>query len=364
MDIKFPYQSWEQELSTNNFPVPAPKDIVKQLHSLHNASALTTLAKVWVYGIVECAHGGIRLDFSASPADGSLQYETASLINRIKAGETELFCELIQPYIAAVNGICHSILRNKPDTEDAAQNTLLKAFTHIGELRAEQSFKTWLLQIAINEARMRIRKDRKHLFDSLSEEIPETEEDNFKPRRFAAWRDIPLQELECKQIRDALGRALMSLDYKYRDVILLRDVQQLSVSQVAGILGISECAVTSRLHRARLQMREELAPLFGKPGTGSMSMSMVVNMGKRYLRRIVNCKTVVRQLSNYVDGEIDPHLRASIIEHLKLCQRCSVLLDSTYKLLKIIGDGRVFEVSEEQNSQLYRIVCGQVLRKS
>jgi RNA polymerase sigma-70 factor (ECF subfamily) len=91
-----------------------------------------------------------------------------------------------------------------------------------------------------------------------------TEEDEFRPRQFADWREIPSDILERKEIREAVQNALSSLPEKYREVFVLRDMLHLSVAETARVLGLTMPAVKTQSHRARLQMREQLAPVFGK----------------------------------------------------------------------------------------------------
>jgi len=135
------------------------------------------------------------------------------------------------------------------------------AFTHIDRFRGECKFSTWIIQICINEARLKIRKTRKHLYESIDE--PENGEDgDYFPRDFADWREIPSEALQRKELREALQRALASLPEKYREVLILRDMQHLSIEETAQVLGIGKGNVKTRLLRARLQMRDALAPGF------------------------------------------------------------------------------------------------------
>jgi len=187
--------------------------------------------------------------------------EEVALIGRISAGEKHLFYELIQPYERSVYIAAYSVLQNEADAEDAAQEAFVKAFAHLATFRKESKFSTWLIQIAINEARMKRRKDRKSLYESVDE--PQTGEDgDYSPKDFADWREIPSETLQRTELRQAIQRALASLDQKYREVFVMRDVQNLSITETAETLGISEASVKTRLLRARLQMREALAPGF------------------------------------------------------------------------------------------------------
>jgi RNA polymerase sigma-70 factor (ECF subfamily) len=193
--------------------------------------------------------------------------DESALIERIRGGEKALFYELIRPYERSVYLSAYSVLHNQADAEEVVQETLLKAFTHLDQLRSTDKFKSWLLLININEARMRRRKDRHHLYESLEEHAMETDEGEFMPRQFADWRDIPSDIAERKEIQAAVRSALDSLPDKYRAVFVLRDMQHLSVAETATILELTVPAVKTQLHRARLQMREQLAPIFGKRWT-------------------------------------------------------------------------------------------------
>ena len=183
----------------------------------------------------------------------------AELIERICRGESELFYDLIQPYERSVFMAALSISQNEADAEEVAQEAMLKAFANLKQFRSEAKFSTWLVQITINEARMRRRKDRKSLYDSI-DEGKKDEEGDYIPLDFADWREIPSEALERDQLKRALAKALASLGEKYREVFVLRDVQHLSIAETASILGITEASVKTRLLRARLQMRDALAP--------------------------------------------------------------------------------------------------------
>jgi RNA polymerase sigma-70 factor, ECF subfamily len=188
------------------------------------------------------------------------------LVRRACEGDKDAFYCLVRPCERAIYVAAVSILNNPADAEEVAQEAVLKAFTHLAGFRAEAKFSTWLIQITINEARLRLRKDRRHLYDSLDERRTDAEGD-YDPKDFADWREIPSEELKRSELRNALQRAMATLAPKYREVLILRDVQSLSTQETAEILGISEGNVKTRLLRARLQMRDALAP--GIDGTWS-----------------------------------------------------------------------------------------------
>ena len=194
-----------------------------------------------------------------------------SLLRRVQGGENELFYELIRPYERRVYATALAILRNPTDAEDVAQEAMLKALKHIRQFRAEAKFSTWLIQITVNEARMRRRKDRSSLIEPIDDR--RDDEGDYAPRDFIDWREIPLETLERKEIREKLAEALASLGEKYREVFILRDMQHLSIEETANVLGISTASVKTRLLRARLMLRDLLAPGFGGSWTTRLSFA-------------------------------------------------------------------------------------------
>jgi len=184
------------------------------------------------------------------------------LIRRVLGGDAEAFYQLVRPYERAVFLAAVAIVKNDADAEEVAQEAILKAFKALGRFRREAKFSTWLIQIAINEAKMKLRKDRRHLYESI-DQGQQNDDGDYIPRDFADWREIPSQALERRELRDALGKALESLPEKYREILILRDVNHLSITETAQILRLSEANVKTRLSRARLQMRDALASGFG-----------------------------------------------------------------------------------------------------
>jgi RNA polymerase sigma-70 factor, ECF subfamily len=188
-----------------------------------------------------------------------LDSKEAELIRRVCDGEHEAFEELVRPYERLVYVTAISILKNPADAEEVAQESVLKAFSKLSSFREESKFSTWLVQITHNEARMRVRKDRRHLYEPIDGQKQDLQGD-YRPRDFADWRPIPSEMLERNETREALQRAINSLSPTYREVVILRDVENLSIKDTSIILGIPEGSVKTRLYRARLLLRDALAP--------------------------------------------------------------------------------------------------------
>jgi RNA polymerase sigma-70 factor, ECF subfamily len=201
-----------------------------------------------------------RTDIRVETVDPS-ELRERELLRRVQAGEKKLFYELVKPYERRLYSAAFAILRNEADAEDAAQEAILKGLTHIGQFRGDARFSTWLTQITVNEALMRRRRNHSEVMEPIGER--QEEDGTYTPRDFADWREIPSESLERKEIRQKLAEAVAMLTQKYREVFVLRDIQHLSIEETAEALGISRASVKTRLLRARLMLRDMLAPGFG-----------------------------------------------------------------------------------------------------
>ena len=190
-----------------------------------------------------------------NPEQGTTREQ--ELVAQVQRGHTELFYELVRPYERRVYAAALAILRNPADAEDVAQEAMLKALANIRQFRAEAKFSTWLIQITVNEALMRRRRERTRIMEGIDDH--RDEEGEYTPRDFADWREIPSEALERKEVRQKLAEALASLDRKYREVFVLRDMEHFNIQETAEALGISVASVKTRLLRARLMLRDLLA---------------------------------------------------------------------------------------------------------
>ena len=176
-------------------------------------------------------------------------------------GDKALFHDLIRPYTGVMFAAAVGVLKKPADAEEAVQEGALKAFLHLAQLEDRKRFRSWLIQIVINEARMYRRKLRRQLYDSI-DETDEGDDGDSVPRQFADWHDLPNEALEQEQLRSAVREAVDKLPSIYREVLLLIDTQHLSYEMVAEALGVSVGVVKTRVHRARMRIQEELTPVF------------------------------------------------------------------------------------------------------
>lgn len=179
----------------------------------------------------------------------------------LQAGDKAEFARLVQAYSTPVYRLALRMLANSQEAEDVLQSTFLKAFQHIRDFEGRSSLSTWLYRIAANEALMLLRRRRPEI--PLDEE-PDEDGQLPRPYQFADWGQLPERELLSGEARQALDDAIQKLPEKLRVVFLLRDVEDLSIKETAEALNLSETAVKTRLLRARLHLREQLAAYFAE----------------------------------------------------------------------------------------------------
>lgn len=183
----------------------------------------------------------------------------AECIRRILAGEKHLFHDLIRPCERAIFFLLLSLLKNETEAEDVAQETVIKVYLNLHLFRGDSQFRTWVLSIARNEGLGRLRKLGTRREDSLDADTDEQTGD-YTPAILTSWREIPAEALERKELGAILRKAIDNLPEIYRNIVLLRDIQEMDIRETAVALGISEGSVKVRLHRARAMLQRELAP--------------------------------------------------------------------------------------------------------
>ena len=180
------------------------------------------------------------------------------IIAAILGGEIQLYHELIRPYERSVYLMALSYMKNEADAEDVSQEALIRAFRKLESFRGESKFSTWLISITINEARTRLRRQALVRMEPL-DQLPD-EDKGISPALLRDWREIPSEAVERDEVRVLIQRAVEQLPEIYRQVFLLRDVEELTINETAEALNISIPSIKVRLHRARMMLQKQLAP--------------------------------------------------------------------------------------------------------
>jgi RNA polymerase sigma-70 factor (ECF subfamily) len=186
-----------------------------------------------------------------------------SLLRRLRNRDERAFRELIEAHRDRVYNICYRMLGNRHESEDVAQEVFITVFKTIETFREEAKFSTWLYRVAVNHCKNRIKYlSRRH--DRDREEIDDQSSGtNGTPIGAPAPRS-PDRALEGAQMEKLMQDAIADLEEDQRIVVVLRDVEDLSIEEICEITGLADGTVKSRLHRARLVLRKKLARHVGE----------------------------------------------------------------------------------------------------
>jgi RNA polymerase sigma-70 factor (ECF subfamily) len=234
-----------------------------------------------------------------------MESQDSDLLRALQRGDESAIEELLRRYQARIYHYGMKMCRDPEDAKDVLQDTLLTMARSLRSFRGASSLSTWLYAIARSFC---IKKRRKSKF-APAEELSLSGMDSDHSGPVSALSEQPDQIVSARELGDYLNKAVQSLDPIYRDVLLLRDGEGLSAPEVAEVLGIRVDAVKSRLHRARLAVREQMAPLLGvphKPVTASLR----------------ECPDVLTLFSRHLENEIDTEICKTMELHLAECGGC------------------------------------------
>jgi RNA polymerase sigma-70 factor (ECF subfamily) len=181
------------------------------------------------------------------------------LVRIAQGGDRRAFDELVRRYKDKVYRLSYKILRHEEDAAEALQDAFLSAYRGLPNFKAESTFSTWLYRIATNASLMKYRRRREgHVSLEQSQSVDGAQE----PMQIPDWTQQPMKELLNRETREVMEEGISRLPEELRTVFVLRDIEELSNAEVAEILKLSVAAVKSRLHRARIFLRDRLNRYF------------------------------------------------------------------------------------------------------
>jgi RNA polymerase sigma-70 factor (ECF subfamily) len=239
------------------------------------------------------------------------------LLEQARAGNAGALERLLERHQARVYRFGLKMCGDPEDAKDVLQDTLLAMARGVRDFRGASSVSTWLYAIARSFC---IKRRRKSRFAPAVEQSLETETAG-KSSVLTDSAPRPDDAIGAKQIEQALERAVGRLPPGSREVLMLRDMEGLSAPEVAEVLGLSVQTVKSRLHRARLSVRQSVAPLLGIPTAAAEDPG--------------TCPDVLNLLSRHLEGEVSADRCAEMERHLEGCARCRGVCDSLKQTLAL-----------------------------
>lgn len=186
--------------------------------------------------------------------------EDERLIARIKDGDYDAFETLVHKYESRIFHHCLKFLNNQDEAEDILQETFLQVYKSLDTFRGEAAFSTWLIKIATNNCLMKIRKAKR--VDIVSIDKPIEVDGSQLPREIVDWSKNPFLQVSNDEIRAVLDQAIAGLPEDKRVILVLKDVEGFSNIEIGEMLDMTVAAVKSRLHRARLYVRDIVSKYF------------------------------------------------------------------------------------------------------
>lgn len=229
------------------------------------------------------------------------------LLQRARAGDPAAVDELLHRYEKPVFRFGLRMCGSEEDAKDVLQETLVAAFKNLPEFRGDAELSTWLFQIA-----------RSFCIKARRKPEPQASLEAKEARQAASPVAGPDAKAHAREIGDVLQAAIRALPDDWREVVVLKDVEGLSAEEIAKVLGEDVAAVKSRLHRARLQLRENLNTLLGAEDPSSAP-----------------CPELAAELAGYAAQEIDQATCVRIEEHLRRCPRCRAACDTLQRTVSL-----------------------------
>ncbi len=184
----------------------------------------------------------------------------AALVAGLRGGDAAAFETLVRKYMAVLLRVARRFMRSEEDARDAVQDAFINAFRSIGSFAANAQLSTWLHRIVINACLMRLRTQRRHPEEDIEEYLPRFREDGHQLPPSQKWTETAETILEREELQGVVRNAIDMLPDTYREVLLLRDLEELSTEEAAEALQVTPNAVKIRLHRARQALRTLLDP--------------------------------------------------------------------------------------------------------
>lgn len=197
-------------------------------------------------------------EFDVSECDS---HHESQLVSRLKQGDQAAYEMLVQNHCGRMLTVARRFLRSEDDCHDAVQDAFLSAFRALNSFERGSTLRTWLHRITVNACLMKLRSQKRRRTVSIDDLFPSFDETRHRARAVAACDKQPHDPVFREEIKAQVHECIDLLPDAYRDILLMRDIEEFDTVQTSILLGISTEAVKTRLHRARQALRSLLAPL-------------------------------------------------------------------------------------------------------
>jgi len=281
--------------------------------------------------------GGGGFPGAGQPVEASADSDRR-LAEALIAGRQEAFEPFVGRFAPLILNFGRRLCGHRDDADEVLQETLLRTYQSVRDLREPAALKSWVYRVAAN-ACLRLRRRGKHEPKrniSLDEVLPSRRGER-RPPEIADWSDVPLERLLQGELKQRLEEAILALPKAYRIVLVLRDQEGFDTRETARILGISETLAKVRLHRARLAVRKALDGYLGRaPGLRGRATRRTATARAPHPPGRMTCRQMVEALSDHIDGGLDEALRRTIQEHGGDCPPCRAFVRTLERTVEAV----------------------------
>ncbi len=187
-----------------------------------------------------------------------------ALLERLRAGENAAYDDLVRQTGGRLLVVARRMLTREDEAQDAVQEAFLSAFKSLDRFDGRSQLATWLHRICVNVCLMRLRTRRRKPETTIGDLLPQFLEDGHQKNPAQVWKPIGASGIEKEELRATIRAKIDELPETYREVLLLRDIEELGTEETADLLGLTEAGVKTRLHRARQALKTLLDPLMAE----------------------------------------------------------------------------------------------------
>jgi RNA polymerase sigma-70 factor (ECF subfamily) len=198
----------------------------------------------------------------AAPGPFRMTLRERLLIRRLQQRDEKAFEEVVRLYQHKVYNLVYRMLGNREEAEDVAQEVFVTVFKSIDSFRGEAKFSTWLYRIAANHCKNRMKYLGRRSYKATGELDEAAEREMHQNGNVRAHVDGPDEVLEGMQLERMVQEGIATLEEEHRELIVLRDVEDMSYEEIGSITGLADGTVKSRLHRARMALKDYMAKVF------------------------------------------------------------------------------------------------------
>jgi RNA polymerase sigma-70 factor (ECF subfamily) len=266
---------------------------------------------------------------------------------KMRLGDQEIYEEVLQEMLPALYRLAYGITQDSMEAQDAVQDALVSMVRRLGDFQERSSLATWLYRITVNASLDKLRSRRRRGETIPIEEfLPLFTEEGRYAQEVVDWSEAPLERLLSSEAAERIRQAIASLPEEQRVVLVMKDVEDFSLSEISRTLELSLPAVKSRLHRARLALRGVLASYF-KERRGS-----AVTSPKKIKKHKHTCQELVELLCDYLEGDLPQEEKEELDRHMRECPPCMAFLNTYNKTSQICKSLRPEDIPQEMIRRL------------